>query len=201
MGISERRQRQKDEVRQAIMETAWNIVMTQGWHALSMRSIAGAIEYSAPVIYSHFDNKEALLHEFYKQGFLLLGKKLEKARSKYDSPEDRLYAVALGYWDFAFDNKQYYQVMFGVNMECCSGGNNRPPEVENVISIFQSSIEEVLNKNGNKKADPQLKRSTLWSILHGLVSINLTSKILKEKGKTEKVLDDAIQSFIFSLKK
>lgn len=199
MGITERKQRQREEVRTAILDTAWSIVLKEGWDALSIRSIGDAIEYSAPVIYSHFENKETLLHEFYKQGFRLLGEKLQRIKGRHKKPEDQLYAMAIGYWNFAFENKQYYEIMFGVNRKCCNCGVLLP-EVESFIKIFQSVIEDVLENNRNKKADPKLKRSTLWSILHGLVSINLTNKIMKEEGRTEKVLDDAVKSFIYSLK-
>ena len=61
MGIAERRQRQKGGVRASILDAAWNLVETEGWQQLSIRKIADAIEYSVPVIYDHFENKEAIL--------------------------------------------------------------------------------------------------------------------------------------------
>lgn len=61
MGITERRLRQKEEVRSGILATAWQMVKDDGWQSLSIRKIADAIEYSIPVIYDHFQNKEAIL--------------------------------------------------------------------------------------------------------------------------------------------
>ena len=80
MGITERRLRQKEEVRAAILSTAWQMVKSDGWQSLSIRKIADAIEYSVPVIYDHFENKEAILFEFAKEGFCLLAKKNEDSR-------------------------------------------------------------------------------------------------------------------------
>lgn len=200
MGISERKQRQKDNVRQHILDAAWQIVMAQGWQALSVRGIAEAIEYSSPVIYSHFDSKEVLLQEFYKLGFHQLGEKLTEARSKHQDPEKGMYAIAMAYWDFAFQNKEYYQVMFGVNLPCCYQGKNIPEEKTVIIDLLNAVIKEILKQNNNEVADYALKRSTIWCILHGLVSINLTGRLLKEDGKTERVLDDAVKGFIKSLK-
>ncbi len=54
MGITERRLRQKEEVRNNILVTAWQMVKEEGWQSLSIRKIADAIEYSVPVIYDHF---------------------------------------------------------------------------------------------------------------------------------------------------
>ncbi|HEY0768921.1 MAG TPA: TetR/AcrR family transcriptional regulator, partial [Sphingobacteriaceae bacterium] len=76
MGIAERRLRQKEEVRSAILSSAWKMVKEEGWQSLSIRKIADAIEYSIPVIYNHFENKEAILLEFTKEGFQKLANKM-----------------------------------------------------------------------------------------------------------------------------
>ncbi|XJR84536.1 TetR/AcrR family transcriptional regulator [Elizabethkingia anophelis] len=89
-----------------------------------MRKIADAIEYSAPVVYDHFENKEAILFEISLQGFKLLQKDLIKAQKKYKTPEEQLTALVNAYWDFAFKNKEYYQLMFGLGMQCCGKGQD-----------------------------------------------------------------------------
>ena len=78
MGILDRKQRQKEEVRAMILDTAWQMVVTEGWHSFSIRKIADAIEYSVPVIYSHFENKDAILLEFNRKGFELLASAREQ---------------------------------------------------------------------------------------------------------------------------
>lgn len=80
MGVHERRQREKESVRANILQAAFNLAKTEGWASLSMRKIADAIEYSAPVVYDHFENKEAILFEISLQGFKLLQKDLIKAQ-------------------------------------------------------------------------------------------------------------------------
>src|SRR4051812_16156665 len=106
MGITERRLRQKDEVRSSIMATAWQMVREEGWQSLSIRKIADAIEYSVPVIYDHFENKDAILMEFAKEGFQLLSKKIQSAKEKHSDPAEQLKTVASAYWNFAFKNKE-----------------------------------------------------------------------------------------------
>ena len=108
MGIAERRLRQKDEIRSSILSTAWQMVKEDGWQSVSIRKIADAIEYSVPVIYDHFENKEAILMEFAKDGFQMLSKKIQSAKEKYDDPAEQLKTVANAYWNFAFKNKEYF---------------------------------------------------------------------------------------------
>src|SRR6187551_3187243 len=116
MGTTERRMREKEKVREAILGTAWNMVKEEGWQSLSIRKIADAIEYSVPVVYDHFENKEAILSEFNRQGFKLLGDKLIEAKAKYPEASKQLETIAFAYWDFAFENKEYYQLMYGLGM-------------------------------------------------------------------------------------
>src|SRR4051812_47139326 len=119
MGIAERKLRQKQEVRCSILTAAWQLVKEEGWQSLSIRKIADAIEYSAPVIYDHFENKEGILFEFTRRGFRLLTEELVKAKEGSSSPETQLEAMAYCYWEFALDHKEYYQLMYGLGMPGC----------------------------------------------------------------------------------
>ncbi|MGY0040685.1 TetR/AcrR family transcriptional regulator [Pedobacter sp. NJ-S-72] len=105
MGIVERKMRHKEEIRTGILAAAWHMVVTDGWQSLSIRKIADAIEYSIPVIYNHFENKEAILLEFSKEGYQKLAVVLENARNSVDSPVQQLEVMANAYWDFAFEKR------------------------------------------------------------------------------------------------
>ncbi len=104
------------------------MVKEDGWQSLSIRKIAEAIEYSVPVIYDHFENKEAILLQFGKDGFGLLIRKLQQAKKKSTDPAEQLTAIADAYWNFAFKNKEYYQLMFGLGIECCETDKCIPEE-------------------------------------------------------------------------
>src|SRR3954467_10043452 len=119
MGITERKIRQKGEIRSSILKAAWQIVEKEGWQSLSIRKIAEAIEYSVPVIYDHFQNKDAILLEFTKEGFRILNERLEKAKSQFADPARQLEAIAYAYWHFAFENQGYYRLMYGLGMPNC----------------------------------------------------------------------------------
>src|ERR1700691_6507246 len=126
MGITDRKQRQKEEVRTSILETAWEMVVTDGWQSFSIRKVADAIEYSVPVIYSHFENKDAILLEFNRKGFQLLAEALAKAKAGKDQPAEQLRAMGRAYWNFAFANKEYYQLMFGLGIPTCDSAGKIP---------------------------------------------------------------------------
>lgn len=173
MGIAERKERQKKEVRDSILNAAWQLVKEDGWQSLSIRKIADVIEYSVPVVYDHFENKEAILYEFSKQGFRLLGDQLKEVKNKYTDPIAQLEAIAYAYWNFAFTQKEYYQVMFGLGMPRCEQVK-KMQEIMDFTDIIKTTIENISHKTG-KPVDSFLKLNSFWSMLHGLVSINLIS--------------------------
>lgn len=198
MGIAERRIRQKDEIRSSILETAWQIVREEGWQSLSIRKIADAIEYSAPVIYDHFENKDCILLEFGKQGFALLVKKLQSAKGKSDDPGQQLKDISDAYWNFAFRNKEYYQLMFGLGIACCETDKCMPEK--NVFrDLVMEPISTILSRNKKKDINACLKYHTYWSVMHGLISIKMMSNSDAVDDLNKMVLDDAIAGFIVNL--
>src|SRR5438128_2895277 len=106
MGSKDRIQRLKDETRCKILDAALSIGKTDGWQALSMRKIADIIEYTAPIIYEYFANKEALLLELTKKGYVMLSKQMQEAKDHHKLPEKQLEAMWLTYWNFAFAEKE-----------------------------------------------------------------------------------------------
>lgn len=199
MGIVERKERQRKEVRDSILNSAWQLVNQEGWQNLSIRKIADAIEYSVPVVYDHFENKEAILSEFNRQGFKLLGDQLKEASDKHTVPAKQLEAIAFAYWDFAFNNKEYYQLMYGVGMPSCES-LTKVPELNAFIGVIFTCIDQLIKEGNNKGQDTWMKVHSFWSMIHGLVSINLISPPVGHMGKSPEemnrmILADFIKGF------
>lgn len=198
MGLHERRQREKESVRANILQAAFTLAKTDGWASLSMRKIADAIEYSAPVVYDYFENKEAILFEISIDGFNLLHKDLLKAKKKYDTPEDQLIAIVDAYWNFAFKNKEYYQLMFGLGMQCTGEGL-----MKEEFSSFQDMIyyctEDIMKKNGSNTDNACHMSYALFSAVHGLISIMLMRNFDIPETMNKTTLDQTVSTFIKSL--
>ena len=196
MGSKERIQRLKDETRTKILDAAYKIVKEQGWKALSMRKIGDEIEYSAPIIYEYFSNKDVILAELNRKGFLCLAKQMQVARDKHQYPTNQLEAMWMAYWNFAFEKKVLYQLMFGVSMNCCTGQNT--PESEAPANLVRDVIRGLIAGKNLAETEVCRKYYTFWSIIHGLISINLVNK-----GESDEinrlVLKDAIEGITKSI--
>lgn len=198
MASKDRILRLKEETRINILEAALQIVKEEGWQALSMRKIADVIEYTAPIIYEYFANKEAILLELTRKGFLILSKDLQEAKSKYISPADQLEAMWLAYWNFAFANKELYQVMFGVSTSCSCDMVNNLEEASMPWKHFSTSIGELMQIKDMDSDVICTKYYTFWSVVHGLISINILSRGSSDEINRQ-VLRDAITGIIRSI--
>jgi len=197
MASKDRILRQKELTRLSIIDAAYAIVKTEGWQGLSMRKIADKIEYTAPIIYEYFSNKDAILRELTGKGFIKLSKKLEVAKAAFEKPEQQLEAMWMAYWDFAFTDTEIYQVMFGVQMNCCS---EQCDASKTPYQLFTSVIAEIMKKSNPSEMDIKQKYFTFFSIIHGLISINIINQSGSMEAINNQILTDAIGRIIKSIK-
>lgn len=194
MGSKERIQRLKDDTRINILDAALKIVKEDGWQALSMRKIADKIEYTAPIIYEYFSNKEGILLELTRQGYIILGKEIKAAKSKYTKTDEQLEAMWIAYWNFAFKHKEFYQLMFGVDMNCCDQKKSMP-EIDFLDNLFFDTIKNLMKAETPEEGVICRKYYTFWSIIHGLISINMVNKG-RDEEMNQHILKDALKGII-----
>ena len=204
MGIAERRYRQKEEIRGLILDTAWKQIQEEGAQALSIRKVADAIEYSVPVIYTHFDSKDALLAEFVQRGFRLLTAQVAEARDRHTQPAAQLEAMALAYWDFARVNVQYYKLMFGVGIPTCDMAR-QVEEIGAFGALIGSVVCQAIKQGKHPEASVELKFQSYWSILHGIISIRMhdashpPAEAARKSELGLAILKDTVAGFIYAL--
>lgn len=197
MATLTRREREIQELRTKIIDQSWLIIVNEGLQALSIRKIADAIEYSVPIIYKHFENKEAILAHFSKEGYTLLSERIGSALENQEKGAQKIKTIAKTYWEFAVENTSHYRIMFGLGIPACETINSSL-EMKLTSSYILEAITETLTIAGNQTADYHLKLKTLWSMLHGFIAIALLSnqEITKKLPNT---MQDAVEGFIFTL--
>jgi AcrR family transcriptional regulator len=195
MGIKERRERQRQGLRKAILAAAREIASREGWRAVTIRKIAGRIEYSPPVVYEYFDSKEDLLLELMRMGYAGQLEAIESAREASGEPEEALLAMAHAWYGFAVEAPDLYQVMYGL------GGVSFPvaelrKEGEKIGDEVGSVIEEILKKNGKEVEDVRGKVTLLWGTVHGLVALAMAGRIVGGNDEAERLVDQAMRDYL-----
>ncbi|PZP49640.1 MAG: TetR family transcriptional regulator [Pseudopedobacter saltans] len=199
MGSKERIIRQKEETRCKILAAAMEISRAEGWQALSMRKIADKIEYTAPIIYEYFENKDALMTALTRIGHEKLSKLMQEKAADLATPEEKIMAMWRAYWDFAFKDKEFYQLMYGVEVSCCQFEKNGA-DFELPAELIWDVIEEFPGAKGKTEEEICKIYYTYWSVVHGLISINLVQEGTILDQINSDVFNNAINAISNSIK-
>jgi len=195
MGISERKEKEKAEMRKMILNTAMQLFIKDGYDGVSIRKIASKIEYSPGTIYTYFEDKDSIFYALHVEGFGMLYQKQLSAQSIKD-PRDRLIAHGRAYIEFAIENQQYYDIMFIIRapekfickLEDWDHGLRSYDLLRRNVAECQSAG---LFKNKNTEAVAFL----LWSMVHGISSLTIRRgeaiKNMNDQGK-EQMINSAL---------
>lgn len=177
MGIKERREREKQDIRHKILDAAQQIITEDGFAALSMRKIANRIEYSAASIYLHFRSREEIAQELGEAGFAKLLAKMTAATGAKDAAA-RLRAVALAYLTFGLENPETYRLIFMGDSEYTTAAFKKN-DPEGVASKSYQLLLDLANdlRREDRFAGKGSAREIvemIWTSMHGIVSLHLT---------------------------
>jgi AcrR family transcriptional regulator len=174
LGILERKERQKQGLRQEILSAALDVFATQGYQQLSMRRLAEKIEYSPTTIYLHFKDKAALFECVCEQTFSRLSELFERIMSESSDPLKALRQSCRAYIDFGLDHPNEYKVAFlldsGQQIESSALLSKLPLAIE-VFSQLRRGVGDCMRAGQLAEADPDLVSQVIWSNLHGITAL------------------------------
>ena len=183
MGIAERKERQRAELREQILGAARRIVLDEGFEALTMRKIANEIEYSAATIYLYFENREAIGHQLCAEAFEHLLSYMTAVAAEPD-PVLRLSAIGRAYARYGFENPEEYRLLFMTDsafMEEVFGPEHEGVDAGQRAFDFLADTVRAAQATGRiVDRDPTLIAEMLWTSTHGIVSLALTCKMVIE---------------------
>jgi len=179
MGITERREREKEEVRGRILDAARDLFARDGYDAVTMRKIAEAIEYSPTAIYLHFKDKESLVRELCLADFDALAKAFQRIAREPD-PLERLRKVGLAYADFALEHPNHYRLMFmtphpEVERDEAEDAKRKGNPEADAYAFLLATVSEAIEKGMLRPElkDAHLVAQAAWAGVHGVVSLHV----------------------------
>ncbi len=176
MGIQERREREKREQRQKILDTALRIITKEGYPALSMRKLAEQIEYSPASIYLYFGSREQIATELGEAGFGELLQLLSAAIALQD-PVEALHELGLAYVTYGIKNPEMYRLIFMGDSEYMKAAFGRQTEESAGVKAYGLFVDMAmrLQKAGVMKDAATVEFAELIGMtLHGIVSLQIT---------------------------
>jgi AcrR family transcriptional regulator len=197
-------------IQERILEAALDIIIQEGFPALTMRRIASRIGMTAPNIYNYYQSKDELYISLVIKGFEMLHRELVSVYDAHDNFVERGEALARAYIDFGLKHSSYYDIMFtyptpkyddyvGTPLEKLS-------EVEyqismDIVSLALNAVKSLMSRElVADEQNVQMYFIAAWSMLHGMISL-YNSKVVRytmqdTDAMYEKLITEFLQLFL-----
>lgn len=208
MGIKERKERHKEDLRQRILDAAKVLFLKEGYDATSIRKIASAIEFSPTTIYLYYKDKNDIIYALQKEGFKLLRTKFS-ALSNVENPFERLKAMGRTYLQFSIESREFYELMFVMKepleflQSVCGEGEEQWDEGVEAFNFLVHTIADCQHAGYFVGHDTKMFSLLVWSTVHGLSTLNMHGHIthVVEKHLIElqdggQILEAAFNSYV-----
>ncbi len=173
MGITERKDREKAEMRKIILKAAMELFVKEGYSGVSIRKIAEKIEYSPGSIYTYFADKDSIFYALHVEGFEILYQKQISSQAIND-PRERLLAQGRAYIEFALKNQEYYDIMFIMRESIeliCKEEDRDWTHGQRSYDLLKRNVAECQAAGMFKGQNIDSVAFLLWSVVHGIASI------------------------------
>lgn len=199
MGILERKERNRENLRQAILDASEELFVQEGFKNVSMRKIAAKIEYSPTTIYLYFKDKSeifgCLLEQYYAKLFDIL-------QNIQDNNTDPLVCIQKGmrvYTEFGLSNPNYYKLAFMLTPEIKAKDYLDQKLVSTKAFLtLRSNVEQCIQLKIFSQKDVDLTTQILWCMNHGITSLLLSNPNFPWVDK-DILMDEYIKSTINGL--
>jgi AcrR family transcriptional regulator len=173
MGLNERKERQKDALRRLILDAAREILLQEGAAKLSMRKIAGRIEYSPTTIYLYFKNKNEILYGLCEEALERLYKIMEASGAEEPTDVLKLRAAMRAFIDFGFSKPDHYKIIFmseKAKYVSAAAFLEQDKIGGRILGIVRMRLNKALVASGSV-FDPEQAFQAVWANCHGIVSL------------------------------
>jgi AcrR family transcriptional regulator len=179
LGVAERKGRDRAERERRITAAARLIAEGEGWNAVTIRRLAEKIEYSQPVLYSHFENRDAIVAAVAVEGFRELATVLQQAGRESTDRRNALENVAMAYLAFARRNPALYEAMFTLPTRLRFAEADTKSELKDGFAALAAVV-------APSSADVDVATETFWAALHGLAVLEGSGRI-RSSVRSERV--------------
>lgn len=194
------------DIQGRILEAALNIIVQEGFPALTMRRLASRIGMTAPNIYNYYQNKDEIYISLVIQGFEMLHRELMSVCDAYEDPLERGAALVRAYINFGLKHSSYYDIMFtyptpkyydyvGTPLEKLS-------EIEyrismDIVTLVIKAVEALMGEeHAIDDSEVQMRFIAVWSMLHGMISLYNSKVVQYTLQDTEAIYEKLITEFL-----
>jgi AcrR family transcriptional regulator len=201
MGITERKEREREEMRKLILDAAQTLFLANGYEKVSLRNIADAIEYSPATIYLYFKDKNELLFALHQRGFVKMVQEFQPLQLIND-PFEKLVEMGRAYIRFAVENPELFDLMFIMNAPMDKLDKEDWVEGDQAFGLLMQVVQECMDTGIFKKHNVQSTAMMIWSSIHGYTALFLRKRLgMFAECDVPVIMDEAFNLFCETLRR
>jgi len=195
---SVRRRRNREAMKQELLEAARAIMREDGVAALTMQELARRLEIRPPSLYNYYNSKMEIYDELFRLGFQMFGQARQAAADAAESLFDDMRRSMDAYMNFALQNPDLFKLCFERHVP----GFVPSPESMQVVN---QAIESVTARIGvwaeRGGFDPNIPLDRAFDLvnamMHGLASLHLANdpQAPLGAGRFGRLIPDAVRVF------
>ena len=195
MGIQERKEKQKLEIRKLILDASMKLFVEEGFGNVTIRKIADLIEYSPTTVYLYFKDKDEIFFSLHELGFQKMNE-MNRDLATINNPLLRLHKMGENYLEFGLTNPEFYNLMFIQDepMKKIAELGCDWDMGDSAIGFLKEVVAECMEKGYLTRGDAHVVSLSMWSFVHGLVSLAIRERMEKFVPQKEMLLPVMKQS-------
>ena len=200
MGIVERKEREREEMRKFILEAAQKLFLANGFDKVSIRTIADEIEYSPATIYLYYKDKNELLFALHQRGFVEMIEAFRPSLLLTD-PFEKLVEMGRSYIRFAVENPELFDLMFIMTAPMDTLDKQDWVEGDQAFGLLTQVVQECMDAGIFGSHDVRATAMMIWSSIHGYTALFLRKRLgMFPECDRQGVMDDAFALFCQTLR-
>jgi AcrR family transcriptional regulator len=209
MGLEDRRKREKDQRRSAILNAARKLFFEKGFRYVTVENIARKAELSKGSIYLYFRSKEEIYTQILLNDIDKFNKKSSLIFQNGKSAAELVMDFAFTYVDFFLNDRELFRIMMTFmlhteDMNLAETVNQHIIEVtNNTVKIIETILQQGIEK-GEFPSDINLRlsRNAMWGLLNGIISLHLfTGKEAHKEERIRSAVKASLDIFINGLRR
>ncbi|NNG72123.1 TetR/AcrR family transcriptional regulator [Rhizobium laguerreae] len=184
---SERKSRERAGREERIVAAARAVAESEGWDAVTIRRLAKEIEYSQPILYSHFASRDAIVAAVAVEGLKELATVLRDAAGGANGQREPLMDVAMAYFAFAHSRPALYEAMFILPTQLQFAEADTRSELRAGFDAIAAAVSPFC-------ADVEISTETFWAAVHGLAELERSGRI--RPGMRDKRIAIVVQAIV-----
>ncbi len=172
MGVAERREKEREQRRSAIIDAAKRVFLEVGLEQASMDRIATESELAKGTLYLYFKSKNELIMAIMTEHLEQLNGKLREISRSRLSPQNKVLRSVDVFFAYSSEHQIFYRIMTAVNVrDMCQCGPDHPqsPDIDRFreLNLETMSIVHAILEDGIAKGafDPSMNVASVVPLM------------------------------------